>query len=433
MGTGHRDTSVSSESRHTIAVPPQQSRSGQTRLSEPQAAKDPSRVLWNEGRPTVLLIEDDAGDALLVEELVADSGVPLNLQWARSLSDALPLLRRERPQCVLLDLHLPDAQGLEALEKVIAIADSSAVVVLTGLAEEEAGFAAVAAGAQDYLVKGRLEPDLFARAIRYAIQRKHTEQSAAALQAERLRAEENNRLERGLLPTPLLLDDTVRICSRYQPGRAQALLGGDFYDVVQTEDGITHAVVGDVSGHGPYEAALGVCLRVAWRSFVLAGSRGQHLLELLEQVLVAERSGPEIFASLTSLTFRTHERTVEVMRAGHPGFLVRTPDDVRLEEVQPGPVLGLLPKAAEWPTTRLTVPDGGAVVVFTDGLIEGKTGSGPERLGEEGLLAIARHHPELPADAFVDILLNTAQSLAAEAGGPSDDIALLHLEWNGHS
>lgn len=432
MGTSHRETSVPN-SRHIIAVPQQLPREGRARADQPQAAKDPSRVLWSGGRPSVLLIEDDAGDALLVEELVADSGVTLDLQWARSLADALTLLKAERPQCVLLDLHLPDAQGLEALEKVIAVADSAAVVVLTGLAEEEAGLAAVAAGAQDYLVKGRLEPDLFVRAVRYAIQRKHTEQSAAALQAERLRAEENSRLERGLLPTPLLLDGSVQISARYQPGRAQALLGGDFYDVVQTHDGMTHAVVGDVSGHGPYEAALGVCLRVAWRSFVLAGTRGQQLLELLEQVLVAERSGPEIFASLTSLTLRKGERTIDVMRAGHPGFLVRTPAGVRLEEVPPGPVLGLLPKGAEWPIAQVDVPGGSSVVLYTDGLIEGKTGTGPERLGEDGLLDIARQHRDLPADDFINALLNTAQFLAAEAGGPSDDIALLHLEWNENS
>ena len=59
--------------------------------------------------------------------------------------------------------------------------------------------------------------------------------------------------------------------ARYRPGRANALLGGDFYDVVETPDGTVHAVIGDVCGHGAAEAAIGVCLRVAWRSLVLAG------------------------------------------------------------------------------------------------------------------------------------------------------------------
>ncbi len=185
-----------------------------------RAGRSPADSLWDGERPRVLLIEDDAGDALLVEELVLDSGVPLDPVWARSLADALVRLRADTPHCLLLDLRLPDAQGLEALEEVLRRAAGAVVVVLTGLAEEESGLAAVAAGAQGYLVKGRLEADLFARAVRYAIQRKRTEQAAAALQAGRLRAEENTRLERGPLPRPLLLDGRVKVPSRYRPGRA---------------------------------------------------------------------------------------------------------------------------------------------------------------------------------------------------------------------
>ncbi|MGW0366180.1 PP2C family protein-serine/threonine phosphatase [Streptomyces sp. NPDC003034] len=391
---------------------------------------DRTRALWSGAPPRVLLIEDDEGDALLVEELVADSGADVRLGRARSLAQALLQLRTEAPQCVLLDLHLPDAQGLDALGKVLAASADTAVVVLTGLSEEEAGLAAVAAGAQDYLVKGRLEADVFMRAIRYAIQRKQTEIAAAALQAGRLRAEENARLERGLLPTPLLLDSAVSVCARYRPGRAQSLLGGDFYDVVQTPDGATHAVVGDVSGHGPDEAALGVCLRVAWRAFVLAGSRGQDLLTLLEKILLAERSGPEIFATLTSLTRLPGENRVIVQRAGHPGFLVRSPAGVRLEVAPGGPALGMVPDwESTWPETQVPVEPEGAVMLFTDGLIEGRIGAGPDRLDEDGLLDIARQYERLPAEGFVDALIETAERLAADSGGLADDVAVLHLEW----
>ncbi|MDJ0382770.1 SpoIIE family protein phosphatase [Streptomyces sp. G-G2] len=393
--------------------------------------QDRFETLWSGRPPHVLLIEDDEGDAVLVEELMEDSGVEVRLGRARTLAHALAQLDAERPQCVLLDLHLPDAQGLDALNKVLAKTAEAAVVVLTGLSEEKAGLAAVAAGAQDYLVKGRLEADVFMRAIRYAMQRKQTELAAAALQTGRLRAEENARLERGLLPTPLLLDDTVSVCARYRPGRAQALLGGDFYDVVQTPDGATHAVVGDVSGHGPAEAALGVCLRVAWRAFVMAGARGQELLDLLEKILVAERSGPEIFATLVALTRPAGADRICVQRAGHPGFLIRSSEGVRLQAVDGGPALGIMPDwDSAWPVTEVPMEPSGAVMLFTDGLIEGRVGAGPVRLEEQGLLDIARHHTELPADAFVDALIHTAQSLAADWGGLADDVAVLHLEWN---
>ncbi|MFF1371026.1 SpoIIE family protein phosphatase [Streptomyces virginiae] len=400
----------------------------------PAAEPDDSLALWNGVPPYVLLIEDDEGDAVLVEELVEDSGIDVRLGRAASLAEALDMLADEAPECVLLDLNLPDAQGLDGLKKVLAVSAEAAVVVLTGLSEERAGLSAVAAGAQDYLVKGRLEPDVFMRAIRYAIQRKRTELAAVALEAGRLRAEENARLERGLLPTPLLRGDpadAVSVCARYHPGRAQTLLGGDFYDVVQTSDGSTHAVVGDVSGHGPSEAALGVCLRVAWRAFVMAGARDAELLGLLEQILLAERSGPEIFATLVSLTRAPGSRAVSVQRAGHPGFLVRSAAGVELRTVPGGPALGILPGwGAGWPVTEVPVEAGGAVMLFTDGLIEGRIGPGSDRLDEAGLLEIARKHTDLPAEPFVDSLIHAAQGLAADWGGLADDVAVLHLEWN---
>src|SRR5580700_1403629 len=170
------------------------------------------RDAWLEDPHTLLLVEDDAGDYLLVEELLADSGIRATLLWARSLAEAKEMLRRDgAPDCILLDLNLSDARGLEVVSALLAAAPAVPVVVLTGLAEEKAGLAAVAAGAQDYLIKGQSAPDVFSRAIRYAAQRKHVEQASAALQISAVRAEENARLERGLLPTPLVRPDTIEV------------------------------------------------------------------------------------------------------------------------------------------------------------------------------------------------------------------------------
>ncbi|MEV0478874.1 PP2C family protein-serine/threonine phosphatase, partial [Streptomyces prunicolor] len=303
---------------------------------------------WVAWQPAVLLVEDDAGDALLVEELVADSALKIRLQWVRSMAEAAEVLAVDVPDCVLLDLHLPDAQGLEALSRVRAGAERAAVVVLTGLAEEETGLAAVAAGAQDYLVKGRVEPGLFGRAVRYAIQRKQAERAAVALQASSMQAQENARLERGLLPRPLLRGEGVEAVARYRPGRAQALLGGDFYDIVQSVDGTVHAVVGDVSGHGPDEAALGVALRIAWRTLVLSGVTGAEQVARLEELLVAERARSEVFATLVSLVVAPGARTARVVRAGHHGLLMR--DGGRVEWVEvPGAVRHRRPRARRVP------------------------------------------------------------------------------------
>ena len=131
------------------------------------------------------------------------------------------------------------------------------MVVLTGISDEHLGAAAVRAGAQDYLVKGQVDGLLLYRVVRYAIERRRLEETQRQLREAQIIARENSRLERGLLPSPMLADSRVTVAARYRPGGGQSLLGGDFYDVVETADGWVHALVGDVCGRGPDEAALG--------------------------------------------------------------------------------------------------------------------------------------------------------------------------------
>jgi hypothetical protein len=172
---------------------------------------------------------------------------------------------------VLLDLGLPDAAGLDALQTILRLAPAAAVVVLTGLDDRQRGVDAVAAGAQDYLVKGEVDGLLLGRSVRYAVARKRADDAARRLFEAELRCAHNVRLERGLVPRPLLSDPDLVWVTRYRPRGGDSLLGGDFFDAVELADGTLRIVIGDVSGHGPDEAAVGVSVRIAWRSLVIAG------------------------------------------------------------------------------------------------------------------------------------------------------------------
>lgn len=378
-------------------------------------------------RLSVLLVEDDRADALLVEELIADTAIEIDFAWAPTVSDAERELARKRPDCVLLDLNLPDANGIDALERICNAHPAIPIVVLTGLNDEHFGISAVASGAQDYLVKGRVEPETLRRSLLYAIERKRAELTAVELHASRLRAGENARLERGLQPSPLLLDDHgVDILTRYRASRAYALLGGDFYDVVQTPDGTVHVMVGDVAGHGPDEAALGVALRIGWRALTFAGLRGNERMHQLERILLTERPRNGIFATLLSLAFAPDSLRFDAVRAGHPGMLMQSNDDVQWIEPPAGPALGL--GAREWPVTELELPEGHGVLLLTDGLFEGHSGQGNERLGEDGLLELARSLAALPGPAFVDTLIGEVEARARTHGGHTDDIAVVRVQ-----
>jgi serine phosphatase RsbU (regulator of sigma subunit) len=375
----------------------------------------------------VLLVEDDRGGALLVEELVADADIDIDMTWAPSMADAERELILARPDCVLLDLNLPDAHGIAALEHVSRCDPSIPIVVLTGLTDEHFGVSALASGAQDYLVKGRVEAEMLRRALLYAIERKRAEITSADLRASEHRAQENSRLERGLLPSPLLLENPgVEIVARYRPSRENALLGGDFYDFVQTPDRTVHVMVGDVSGHGPDEAALGVALRIGWRALTFAGLRGNERMRQLERILRAESPGRGIFATVLSIALSPDGLGFAAVRAGHPGMLLHGANSVEWLEPPAGPALGL--GGTEWPLNELELPPGHGLVLLTDGLFEGHSGVGNERLGEDGLLALARSHAGLPGSAFVEAIIEGAQQRAGGHGGLSDDIAVVRVE-----
>ncbi|MDL5363610.1 ATP-binding protein [Halalkalicoccus sp. NIPERK01] len=125
----------------------------------------------------VLLIEDNPGDARLIEEMLREhrTDPPIELIHESSLGAGLESLVGSDPDVLLLDLQLPDSTGLDTLERVLGKTETVPVIVLTGMPEASLGMEAVSHGAQDYLVKDDVTPEVLARAIRYAIERKKTE------------------------------------------------------------------------------------------------------------------------------------------------------------------------------------------------------------------------------------------------------------------
>ncbi|MET8689814.1 fused response regulator/phosphatase [Streptomyces sp. NPDC004732] len=384
---------------------------------------------------SLLVIEDDPAGSLSVPELLDSAGKPIRIRTARNLTEAERLLTDD-VHCILLDLALPapgtaegDEDELVALKHVLRLAPRHAVLALTANDDSEQGAEAVRVGAQDYLFRDELDARLLSRAIRYAVERKRADAAQRQLTESRLRAQENARLERGLLPTPLLEGSPLRFAARYRPGRSRALLGGDFYDTVRTPDGSVHVMIGDVCGHGPDEAALGVELRIAWRALTFAGLCGDELLSTLQKVLEHERADDEIFATLCTVDIAPDGRRAGLCLAGHPSPLIAR--EGRLAELLPyedgGPALGLLPRA-RWPRRQVELGGKWSLMLYTDGLIEGRVGQGTQRLGQEGMVDMVRRQiaAGLQGDELLEAAMNEVRDL--NGGDLTDDVAVLLLD-----
>jgi signal transduction histidine kinase len=202
----------------------------------------------------ILLVEDNPGDARLIREFLREAGlVAPSVEVATTLSAATTHLTESAPDILLLDLSLPDAHGLETVTAALSAAPTVPIVVLTGLDDENLALLAVQSGAQDYLVKGRVDGPALGRSIRYAIERKQ------------------------------LAREREQLLSREREARSRA------ESAVQARDQVLRVVSHDLGNH---LAAVRVNARVLSRTVAQQGTAEDNLQRaegILQQVAAMER------------------------------------------------------------------------------------------------------------------------------------------------
>lgn len=188
----------------------------------------------------ILLVEDNPGDARLVQLQLRELETPVDMIQVDRLSLAVEKLAAERFDAVLLDLSLPDSTGMNTVSTVITQAPDVAVVVLTGLADEATGRLAIQTGAQDYLVKGRYDSDLLRRSLLYSIERKTTQRRLDLI----LRSLSEGVI--GVDPRGMVtfMNHAAQVLSGWSP---TALVGKNLFDILR-----------------PAHADDGACDRHAW-------------------------------------------------------------------------------------------------------------------------------------------------------------------------
>ena len=121
----------------------------------------------------ILVVEDNPADQVVLEGLLWKTRLPISQIFRASTNaEADTLLKKEKPSLILLDLSLPDSVGIDSFKHINSVATAIPIIVLTGLSDTETALETMAAGAQDYLVKGEFDDKLLSKSIQYSIERK---------------------------------------------------------------------------------------------------------------------------------------------------------------------------------------------------------------------------------------------------------------------
>ncbi|MFF0092444.1 SpoIIE family protein phosphatase [Streptomyces canus] len=230
-------------------------------------------------------------------------------------------------------------------------------------------------------------------------------------------------LQQALLPRRLAAHPQLETTGRYLPGTAGMEVGGDWYDVVESGDGLA-LVIGDVQGHGVQAAATMGQLRSAVRAFALGDRPPDEVMSSTNHLLID--LDPGLFASCCYIRLDPATGVARAARAGHPPPLLRSPDGrTRVLDLPGGVVLGVDPRA-RYPVTELQMEPGAILALYTDGLVE-RPGSDID----EGITALrvalakAGAPAARPVGRFLAGVADRLTATARHAPDRPDDIALL--------
>ncbi|MCC3777505.1 PP2C family protein-serine/threonine phosphatase [Streptomyces sp. UNOB3_S3] len=245
-----------------------------------------------------------------------------------------------------------------------------------------------------------------------------SDQALERVELQQARVELAIALQKELLPSALPTVPGLRSAARYAPARHGLDIGGDWYDGFRLPDGALGFSIGDVQGHDVEAAAFMGQIRIGLRAVAAVVPDPGEVLSRTNDLLVSMECG--LFATCTFLRVDPATGEMSDARAGHvPAVWATGNGDWGVAEEEGGPPLGILP-AQEYPVTRRLLADAEALVLFTDGIVEGPAFPIEAGLAEVARLVRARVHadPGELADEVIKI---------ADLTGHTDDAAVLVL------
>jgi serine phosphatase RsbU (regulator of sigma subunit) len=373
-------------------------------------------------RYNILLIEDDSVQAELVSRHL-DSGDPhahgvtFDVTWVTYLRDGIERLADNDFDAVLLDLRLPDCQGLESIHRLLAQDSDASIIVLTGVDDADVAVQAAREGAQDYLKKSDLTPEHLIRSLRYAVEHRERRLTQRRLDATQREMKSAGEVQRMLLPTSAPIVPGLEIAGSYWPFDH---VGGDYYDYFSA-DGRLSLVIADVSGHGLASALVMAGLRRLLRSCVEMHDDVGEILSIVNRAVFEDTVGGRfVTAFFGSVDIETRELTYA--SAGHPSYIVTPSGDAT--RLNSGNIpLGLLREEVMTSRPPVVLQPGEVLVLLTDGLYEAQNSNG-ELWGVDALLQTIHQHRNQTADGII-AAVHAGVHAHCDPNPVNDDMALI--------
>jgi phosphoserine phosphatase RsbU/P len=368
----------------------------------------------------VLVIEDEPEFAAVLSAIL-ETEDGMTVRCAASIAEGRREFAAAGANIILLDLGLPDSNGLATLDAVHRLAPDSPIVVLTGADDEAMAIEAVRRGAQDYLVKTEIGTRTLVRGLRYALER-HALQSQLSLHVAEIerrnsQMDEDLKLAREIqqsyLPRQRMTfpqaaspeDAALRFCFRYSPAE---VVGGDFFSVIELSDSEVGVLICDVMGHGVSAALVSATVRGLIEEIKIDAADPSRFLGKMNRAIhrILRNAETPIFVTAFYMVADIRGGEVRYANAGHPAPLFIRPASRRVRSLRTprgGAALGLFTHT-QYTTCKKTLREGDLLMLFTDGLYEIE-GADSESYGRERLPNDIRKRVKMtPAHLFDDLI-----------------------------
>ena len=371
----------------------------------------------------VLLIEDNPGDVSLIQSYLADSPhAEFQLDHADRLLSGLNRMDEAKPDVLLLDLGLPDCAGLASYHNAHNYHPDVPIVVLTGLDDDGTALKAVQEGAEDYLVKDRIDAEQLIRAIQYAIKRNERRRLSRATDLAQRELHVAWRVQYGVYPDTSPDMSGLHIDGVCYP---TASVSGDYYDYIPMLDDHLGIVIGDAGSHGMGSALLSAQTRATLRALSQTYKNVDEIVTKTNRIL-AESLLDNHFITLMFIRFDPRTRSMIYVSAGHPaGYVYDGAGDIVRTLDSTDPPIGITPDCDYNSSASMTLEPGQLLLLFTDGVLDAGL---PDRrpFGLERINTIVREHRNVPGADVVDAL-SKAILAHCQPDRPHDDMTVIAI------